>query len=140
MYRIRLICICIYLIGILTTACRPIYPNYQLNPVAELKGDYGASEASIQTVVDSYGISVDEILTFGPEPFPVNYILHQLNWEIASAHNPTVYRSKVEASISGYSGICKINDREVLYLFYGGPEKLKSVSKSFFFRKPGLLI
>jgi hypothetical protein len=91
-------------------------------------------------VADSYSLSLDDIAAFGPEPFPLNYILHQLNWKLASPNNPIVKRSEIEDLISGHSASCQTGNTHIYYLFYGGPEKLVQASEPAIFGKPGPLV
>lgn len=83
-----------------------------------LERSKGISHEAIVALAHEYGITVADIPQFGRDPFPMNYILHQLHWTRQSATNPLVYRRDVEAVVKSYVSQCRLDNYGTLYLFY----------------------
>jgi hypothetical protein len=93
-------------------------PPPKVDSVAGLARYYGVSEETIQNVARAYKVPPEEIGSYGELPFPVNYIQHVLGWAWDQPEHPTIYRSEIEALVTGYVSRCDLEDTITLYLFY----------------------
>jgi hypothetical protein len=75
-------------------------------------------EKAIEEVAQAYGVPPEEVGSYGKGPFPVNYMEHVLGWVWDQPQHPTIYRSEVEALMTGYVSRCDLEDTITLYLFY----------------------
>jgi hypothetical protein len=88
------------------------------NSMAYFNRYFGVNEKEVGYVARLYEIPLDDLPRYGPEPFPVNYILLSLNWSYDSKLRPTVYRWQIEELVKGYVAKCDLTNTNTLYLFY----------------------
>jgi len=105
----------VVIVGCIWCLAKPSSPH---NSVAYLARTYGVSKETVLTVVHAYKVNPDELYSYGESPFPVNYIEHTLGWTWNQAEHPTIYRSEVEALVTGYISRCDLSSTTTLYLFY----------------------
>jgi len=79
---------------------------------------YGATEEEIAQIARAYGISVDSIASFGTDPFPINYILTQMNWSRPPRNNPTIFRHQIDELVKGYVSKCDLTRSATIYVYY----------------------
>jgi len=88
-----------------------VRPPVKVNSVAGLARYYGVSKETVLGVAHAYGVDPQDLDNYGPQPFPVNYIMHELD-------KPGVTRAQVEALVTGYVSKCERDNRWTVYLFY----------------------
>lgn len=93
-------------------------PPIAVDSVAGLARYYGVDREVVEEVVRAYEVPLESVGSYGEQPFPVNYIAYTLGWTWDQPQHPTVYRSEIEALVTGYISRCDLEDTVTLYLFY----------------------
>ncbi len=82
------------------------------------------SDANVKALAEELGVDPQDLDSYGPGPFPLNYFLKQLCPSPCEEESPT--RDEVQAVISGfeikrecqYTGYNSNGDYSVIYLYY----------------------
>jgi len=95
------------------------------NSVGYFRTYYGTSKEDLEAVGRAYGVELDDFSDYGPQPFPINYIVHALGQD--QPEPPKVSRADVNSVVTGYVSKCELSDTNTIYLFYSdrlGPKSL----------------
>jgi hypothetical protein len=113
--RIMIILIVVTVLG---CARSPALFLSERNSVAYLAEDYGVSKESVEAVAHAFGVDPTDLARYGDEPFPLNYIRHTLGWALDQSDHPKIYRTEIDALMTGYVSRCDLENTVTLYLFY----------------------
>lgn len=86
--------------------------------VSGLARHYGVGTEVVEGVARAYGVDPESVGSYGERPFPINYIEHELGWAWDQTQHPILYRSDIDALVTGYMSRCDLEDTITLYLFY----------------------
>jgi hypothetical protein len=81
---------------------------------------YGTGMDAVAQLSQTYGVDVKDISSFGDWPFPANYLMQRIGWDVNGAKSP-IHEREVTRVVTGYVSKCQLNllqETRILYLFY----------------------
>ena len=98
------------------TGCRLAWSRPTAGTLEEIASAYRVSEEKVREVALAYGAEPEQLITYGPYTFPVNYIVMAM--EEVGRYQGYVAKEDVEAIVRGYEVRCELEPWLVYYLFY----------------------
>lgn len=79
--------------------------------------EFGIPRERVVSVAEELGVQVDEMETFGPDPFPYNYYKNRFE-QFTREHGRPPTRSEVDRMVEGYVAKCDVGRYGIAFIFY----------------------